>query len=202
MKTVLVTSSTADVLGTSEAKDWLRVTTTDEDGLIDGLVTAARQTIEEITNRKIMKGTYYAYYDDWPSGNDYDSVYLPYAPLVSVPTTAIEYTDSEGDTTTFSSSKWATDTASEPGRVVLDYDYDWPTETLHNNNPIRVKFTCGYSSKADSSIPEWVKTATKILVATWYENRESVIVLSGGQSVAEVPMSVKAILQPHRVWSI
>jgi uncharacterized phiE125 gp8 family phage protein len=196
MKTVIVTSATGEPITLAEAKEHLRVNTTDNDDYITNLITVARQRVEEITNRKLMPQTWKVYYDAWPSsGDNYDHIDLPYPPLSTVPSTGIVYTNSDGDSTTFSSTAWASDTVSEPGRVVLEYDDDWPTETLHNRNPIAIEFQCGYSGS--TAVPERIKQAIKIILAELYEQREISVV---GQSVYTNSI-VENLLSDYRVFT-
>jgi len=193
MKTELVTDATGTISSTSDVKAHLRVSTTDDDPYMLTLLKVATDRVEEYTNRKLMTQTWYAYFDDWPDGN---SIELPYAPLQSVGSTAIVYYDSNGSTTVMDSTKYVSDTVSEPGRVVLRNDCDWPTTSLYNSNPIRVEFTAGYGAASD--VPDHYKQAALIWTADMYEQRESFIV---GQTVTGMPNSVESILFPKRLWS-
>lgn len=196
MKTQLVSSSsTFEVLTLEEMKDHLRIGygETAEDELLKGLRKAAQEHVENYTNRKLSPAKWKVYFDQWPSG---DSFEIPYPPLRSIPSTGLKYTMSSGGSTTFSSTAWASDTVSTPGRLVLDYNDEWPTESLHNRNPIEITVLCGYSSAG--KIPQPVKQAMLLLAGNWYENRENSIV---GPSVAELPFGVKALLAPYRIFS-
>ncbi|HFS7074846.1 TPA: head-tail connector protein, partial [Enterobacter hormaechei] len=44
-----------------------------------------------------------------------------------------------------------------------------------------------------------VKAAMLLLIGHWYANRESVAI---GQTVAEVPLAVEALLQPYRIYGV
>ena len=58
----------------------------------------------------------------------------------------------------------------------------------------------GYAEDADSILPGGdVKAAMLLLIGHWYANRETV---SGGQTVAEVPFAVEALLQPYRIYGV
>ncbi len=46
--------------------------------------------------------------------------------------------------------------------------------------------------------PEPLKEAVRQLVATWYEQREGVLI---GVSAEEVPFGVVELIQPYREWS-
>jgi uncharacterized phiE125 gp8 family phage protein len=154
-----------------EIKEHLRIPRgfTFDDDYLERLHDVATAWVEDYTNRKLAQQRWKVYLDEWP---DSDSIYLPLAPLSSAPSTAIVYKDSDGDSTTFSSSAWEFDTVSSPGRIALKYSEDWPTATLWNVNPISVEFLCGQASTA---IPEKIKHAILLVIGDLYENRENTV---------------------------
>ena len=196
MKTQIVTATSSGQvsLPLEDIKNHLRlpIGETDEDDLLNGLRDAAQEYVENHTNRKLLTQTWSVYFDDWPSG---DSFEMPYPPLQSIPTTGVVYTNSTQDSTTWSSTNWAADSVSEPGRLVRDYEQQaWPTTaTLHNNNPIAISFICGYTTA--SNIPRSIRQAMLLIVGHFYENREETIV---GQPITRVPMAVNSLLAPYR----
>jgi len=203
MKTVRVSSSPYQAIDLKEIKDYVRVPVgeTNEDDLLGSLRLTAHKRVEDIVGRKLLYQKWKVYFDWWPSGKNWDrrnwdSFDIPYPPLRAVPTTGMTYKTSTGLIKVFSSTAWKTDTVSEPGRLVLDYCAIWPTEVLHNNNPIEISFSCGCASSAGSTtLPEHYKVAIKMLIAHYYENRGIVQT----QNNYEVPESVKALLQPYRI---
>jgi hypothetical protein len=58
-----------------------------------------------------------------------------------------------------------------------------------------VKFDCGYGGQ--SAVPATLKEAMKLLIGTWYENRESVVV---GTIVAKLPDAVESLLWSNRMF--
>lgn len=44
-----------------------------------------------------------------------------------------------------------------------------------------------------------VKAAMLLLIGHWYANRESVVI---GETVAQVPLAVEALLQPYRIYGL
>ena len=200
MKTTLITASTKSPLLLNEIKDHLRIERgeTVEDDYLKMLRDAALDLTESITNRKLMTQTWDVYFDSWPSG---EYLNIPYAPLQSIASTnGLIYTDSTGNSTTFnltgSTTSWTADTISEPGRIVLDNGEDWPSDVLHQYNPIKVRFVCGYT--ASSNIPQGIKQAMLLMIGHWYENREETI---AGQDLNVIPKASAALLAPHRVYS-
>lgn len=202
MKIQLLTSATAEPLTRGDAKRHIRVSTanTDNDTYIDGCIIASRQSVEQYINRKLMFQRWKVYFDDFPQGNAFE---VPYPPLKSIPSTGLVYTGSSGGSTTLSSTKWDADTVSEPGRLVLDYNSDWPTVTLAAMNPVSIEFRCGYPSSASSSghlkVPALIKHAMKLIIGDMFINRESIVVGAFGQGVQEIPMTAKRLLDSYRI---
>jgi len=188
MQTTVVTSATGEPISLREVKEHLRleVGETAEDDVLNGLISAARDRVESITNRKLMPQTWDYRLDDWP---DEDYVEMPYTPLRTIGSTAVTYKNSTAATTKLSSTAWEVDAISEPGRLCLRYNEDWPTATLWNVNPISIRFGCGYSTA--TAVPETFKLAIKLLVDEWYNNRGA---------MEETPTAVNALLRPYRVW--
>lgn len=200
IRITVVTSATAEPLTLAEAKRHLRVTstsTTDADSLyISSLITVARNKVEGLTNRRLLSQTLNLYLDQWPATSYLE---LPYAPLKSVPTTGITYTNSTGATSTFGSTKWDADIASEPGRIVLTYGDSWPSDSLASLNPITIRHVVGASSS--NKVPVAIKQAILLLISHYYEYREPIITGQAGFTVAEVPKSVDHLLADYRLHS-
>lgn len=193
-RVVVTTSATAEPVTNAEMRTHLRVTTTGDDTYIGTLITAARQTVESITNRAIMPQTRRMYLDQWPDDEGY--LNIPYPPLRSVASTGFVYKNSTGGSATFSSTAWETDTASEPGRLWLKNGESWPSVNLYAVNPIQITFSCGYTTS--SKVPAAIKHAIKLLAADMYEHREPTVI---GQTVQQIPKVVDRLLAPYRVFS-
>lgn len=138
MKTSLVTGPTGMVLSLDEVKDHLRVDHDESDGLIQSFIVAAIYQIENITNRKLLTQTWKAYSDRWPS----NFFTMPYGTLQSV--SSVKYTDEDALQSTMTASEYIVDTVSDPGRIVLGEDEEWPNDDLYPSNPIEIEFICGY----------------------------------------------------------
>jgi uncharacterized phiE125 gp8 family phage protein len=114
----------------------------------------------------------------------------PLGNLISV--TSVEYADPEsGVMTTWSSVNYDVDTQDINGWIKpVD---DWPTH-METMNAVKVTFVAGYG--AASAVPAALKSAILLLVGHWYTNREAVMV---GESVAELPLAVSALVAPFRM---
>lgn len=171
-----------------EVRDHLRVDITDDDTLIEALITAAREYVEQASRRALVTQTWRYNLDQFPAA---DEIELPRPPLKSV--TSITYRDSDGTTHTLASSVYEVDTDSQPGRVRLAYGEDWPSDTLAETNPVRITFVAGYGDADD--VPKRWKQAILLLVGHWYENREAVMV---GSIPREIPFAVESLINLDR----
>lgn len=191
MNLVLSTAPSGEPVTLTEAKAWLRVDEDDtaEDVLILGLVQAARSYVENFTRRSLLTQTWQLSLDAFPCNSR--EIVLPRPPLASV--TSIAYIDADGASQTFASAGYHVDTRSEPGRVVLDEDYDWP-DTDCRPNAVTVTYVAGYGSS--SAVPRGLKTGIGWLVAHWFRNREHVNI---GNIVNQIPDTTDALLWQFRV---
>lgn len=183
---------TAEPVSLAEAKLHLRVDVEDDDLLIERLISAAREYIEEATGRALLNQTWELTLDGWPEGN---YIELPRAPLSSV--TSIVYTDSDDTDNTFAATNYSVDTSSEPGRVVLKSGCSWPTASLANGQAITVTYVAGYGS-LPTNVPGQLRQAVLMLTGHWYENREAVLI-GQGYTQGNVPFALQSIILLNRV---
>lgn len=187
----ITTQPSIEPVTSTEAKLHCRIDASTEDSLIAFWIETARLQAEDISRRSFITRTYTAFLDAWPS----DIFELPYPPLLAV-TSIKYYDDAGGAAVTFSSSNYQVDTHSEPGRVALKSAADWPSVTLRDINGVEIIYTAGYGSAA-TDVPDRYKAAMLLLIAHYYENRESVIV-GQGVSVSQLPQGVYDLLMMDR----
>lgn len=188
LKTSLVSDSTIEPVSVLEVKNHLRVTESDEDVLIAGLITSARKIVEQITRRSLISQTWRLYLDAFPYSS---SIELPFPPLVSV--SSVKYYDQNGALQTLSSTTYQTDNRSTPGLIVLTEDGAWPLTEGDKVNAVEIEFIAGYGATA-AAVPSPIRLAITHLVAHWFENREP---FSTGQ-LYSVPSTFENILMPYR----
>jgi uncharacterized phiE125 gp8 family phage protein len=186
----LVTPPATEPVSLPEAKAHLRVDGTDEDTLINTLITAAREYCEQIQGRSYITQTWELTLDAWPAEPE---IRLPRPPLQSV--AWVQYRDQSGIEYTLDPPAYVVDSRSEPGRIVLASGQSWPPVTLYPAGAITVRFTAGYGDAA--AVPQRVRQAILLLVGHWYANREAVLI---GSISKEIEMSVHALLSLDRVW--
>lgn len=210
----LITAPSVEPLTLQEAKDQLRINTTDQDARITAYIAAARQFCENFTNRAFITQTWELWLDSisymwkdargpWWDGTREGPLSLlsqqaveidiPRPPLISLVTvTTFDVNDNE--TTFYDSGNTAsleTDTISEPGRIHLTYGTIWPGN-LRRMNAVRIQYQAGYGATSDT-VPGPIKVAIAELVTHYYENR--------GDS-KEAPPSVEAMLNPYVVRTL
>ena len=196
MAKTLITAPTDEPVSVEEVKDHLRVYGDDEDILIGGLITAAREHVERvICNRALITQTWDLYLDAFPASG---CLIIPMPPLQSV--TSVKYTPDGGSEQTFSDSNYIVDTVNEPGKIVLTSSASWPNDVLQPVNGVVVRFVAGYGDEP-TDVSERFKQAIKLLVGDMYENRED-SVIGAGISVTNVPWGVHQLLYSLRMWPI
>ena len=183
----LVTPPTVEPVTLEEAKLHCRVDGTEEDAFITGLIVAARQTCEQWCGRAFLAQTWDLYLRAFPAS----CVYLPHPPVASV--TEITYLDAAGDQQTLDPAAYVLDDVSDPGRVVPAYGETWPA-TRDFLNSVRIRYVAGVAS-ADE-VDGRVKQAIRMIVAHWYQNRETVL---SGTISKEIELAARMLM--GQLWS-
>lgn len=176
---------TADVLTLTEVKDQLRIDGSTEDAYLERLIKAAIAHVEGPYGIGVILASqeWALHLDNWPG-----VIEIPLYPVQSV--TSIEYLDEQGSSQTLDTSRYRVDLVSNPARITREFNETWPSVRLVTN-AITVNFEAGYST-----IPEDLKAAMLMIIAHWYEQRESVVI---GTMASEVPQGAQAILNQYRV---
>ena len=168
------------------AKIDLKVDQVEEDGLIDILIQAARELVEEKTQTSLITQTRVMKLDYFP-----ETITLPFGPVQSV--TSITYYDDNEDSQTFSSSNYYVDTDSKIARVIVKDS--WPS-TYDRPGAVTITYVCGYGLTG-STVPAPLRKAILLLVGHFYENRQNVIVSGSPTGVIEIPFGAEVLLSPY-----
>lgn len=190
MQFKITTPPASEPVTLAQAKAHLRVDFTDDDALIGVLIQAAREHCEEILGRALMAQTVEAVLDEEPG----DVIVLPRPPLISV--RSIKFYDVDNVATLVDPSEYLVDTHSEPGRIVLADEGEWPDVDLRPGNAVVIEFDAGYGDD-ETDVPSKFRQAMLLLIGHWYTHREEVSV--GGGSAMPVPFAAQALLQADRV---
>lgn len=211
MAVSVVTGPAEDAVSVGEAKDHAKVENADDDALIAAQITAATRLVEKWTGRTLVEQTLKLSLDRFPAArseqwwdgvrqgarSELDTINfieLPRPPLKSVQ--SLETFDDADAATVFAASRYFVDTANAPGRLVLRTAETWPVFTRAANG-VEITYIAGYGKA--SEVPRELRQGMLLLVAHWYENRETVVV---GDTVEDVPLSVATILHFYRVLRI
>lgn len=187
MDLTLVTAPPVEPISLQEAKDHLRVDTTDEDALIDALIMAARQHTEKYLARALITQTW-----DWNLPCFPREFEVPYPPLQSV--TSIKYYDGDNVQQTLSSSVYEVNTASTGGLIREAIGQTWPAHYTRYD-AITVRFVAGYGDGV-GDVPWPIKAAMLLFVAHLWCNRE----LATDRPQQEVPFGYCDLLAPYVIW--
>ena len=137
-----------------------------EDNLLDILIQAAREDIEEKTGRSLITQEREIKYDYFPC---FDTIYLSHGPIQTVD--AVKYFDADDEEQTLDSSLYWVDTHSPIPRIVIKNS--WPAAKVRPN-AITVEYTAGYGDAA-SDVPAPLKSACLVALAWLYENRDQAV---------------------------
>jgi len=170
-----------DIISLADMKEWLRVDHSDEDTTITAIIDSAVQSIQNYTGRHFKTTTFIATLDSFHSAT------FPYE-VSGI--TAISYIDRAGSVQTLISSKYFLDLYTQPARIKFKNTPDIIEDEF---NAITIAGTITNSIK-----PPLVH-AIKMLAAHFYENRRAVIV---GTISSEIPLGIKALINPYRIISL
>jgi len=182
----LVSGPAVEPVTVAEQKAFSRVEYADDDSIISGVLKAARECAENATNRKLITQAWRHY----PA--DLRHIVLPFAPVQAV--SSVTVWDEAGAAHVLTSGCYVADIISEPATLEVKNLHGI---ALRRHNPLAVEFVCGYGDSG-AAVPESIRQAIMLLAAHWYENR--VAVAETALKFEELPMGVKYLLAPYRLW--
>lgn len=188
---VTITEPASLALTVKEAKDHLRVPGNADDVYIAGLVQTAIKNVEHRTGFKLMSQTLEMRLDGFPNSK---TLSLETGKVTAV--TSVKYDDTDDAEQTWAASNYWADTVSKEANITYK-DTVWPSTEGGKPASVRIRYVAGWSDHHD--IPDHFKTAMKLLVGSWYNNREEVIT---GTIVTTLPVGVDAILTGNLEYMI
>ncbi|WP_159592208.1 head-tail connector protein [Chelativorans xinjiangense] len=151
----------AEPVSLVEAKAHLRIAHDSEDGLISGLIRAAREEVERVAGLALIDQAWRLVLDRWPQGG---IVLLRRTPVREV--LSVTVFDGDGAATVLAPEDHQLDAVSSPARLHLE---ERPAPGLALNG-IEIDFSAGFG-EAGTDVPDLLKRAMLILMAHWYEFR-------------------------------
>jgi uncharacterized phiE125 gp8 family phage protein len=163
---VRVTAPAALPISVAEAKEQMRVEGNDDDTIIERLVNAAVAfvDVQGVLGRAMITQTW----GEWLAPNP-STVMLSLGPVQSV--SAIKYYDIDGVLQTATLADF--NVFGTPNRITITPKTGkaWPI-TQTRDDAIKIEYVIGYGSTS-ASVPQTVRHGLMMLVAHWYENRET-----------------------------
>jgi uncharacterized phiE125 gp8 family phage protein len=163
---VRVTAPAALPISVAEAKAQMRVEGNDDDTIIERLVNAAVAfvDVQGVLGRAMITQTW----GEWLAPNP-STVMLSLGPVQSV--SAIKYYDIDGVLQTATLADF--NVFGTPNRITITPKTGkaWPV-TQTRDDAIKIEYVIGYGD-ASTSVPQTVRHGLMMLVAHWYENRET-----------------------------
>lgn len=183
----LVKGPTDNPITKNRAKEFLRVSTSNEDKTINALITAATIHVERITGRLLLPQTWDLFMDHFPvernqSRDWWDGVKEgPISTLMSrkrsieiwkTPLQSVEFFKTFDRTDTefiFPDFNFIVDNVNWPGRIVVRHNETWPTTDLRSANAIQIRMKFGYANVEE--IPAPILEGLLLILGHLYENR-------------------------------
>jgi uncharacterized phiE125 gp8 family phage protein len=160
---------TVEPIPLAEAKEHLRIETTEDDALLQSIIAAARIAIENYLDQKLITQTVVEYFESFPENGSFD---LRFYPVQSID--SITYVDTDGATQTWDSSNYQVDLyglyGGGPARIDAAYSATYPS-IREQMSPVTVTYVAGYGGRDD--VPEDIKAAMRLLIADLYDNRNN-----------------------------
>lgn len=182
---------------TEEAKLWCAVSSSSHDLLIEQLVAAATNKIEQDYDCALIYQTWDVKADRFPTAcwENEDAAIVPVIyPVQEI--THIKYTDAGGTEIDLPTSVYELEHChGMPSRILLQYGQSWPA-TQGGHNDVTARLVCGYGSTS-AALPEAIRTAILLMVKYWYDNPED-----SYQKGNVWERSAKALLNNHFQWRL
>jgi uncharacterized phiE125 gp8 family phage protein len=163
---VRVTAPAVSPISLAEAKAQMRVEGNDDDTIIQRLIDAAVAfvDVQGVLGRAMITQTW----AEWIAPNP-STVLLSIGPVQSV--SSIKYYDIDGVLQTATLADF--NVFGTPNRITITPKTSkaWPI-TQTRDDAIKIEYVVGYGSTS-ASVPQTVRHALLMLVAHWYENRET-----------------------------
>jgi uncharacterized phiE125 gp8 family phage protein len=189
MPTKVITAPTYEPISAADVAEYIRVDDLAQDELLlEGMITAARQYLEEYLSRPIATQTLEEALTGWANPIVLDSS------LQSV--TSIKYLDLNGVEQTLASNQYLVDTYSEPAQITPAYNVEFPELYAVPNN-VKVRYVAGYTSGGSPDLnpmPKPLRFAMMLIIGDLYANREA-----GGDKAYQINPTVQSLLQFYRL---
>jgi len=218
----LKTAPASGAVTLDDAKSWLRIPDNQNDGEIAAMISAVSQKAEEWLGRALVTQTWTLWLDRFPARDQPGSplegrfelpvayfdeparfVEIPRPPLQSV--VHVRTYDSLHQASILDSAAYFVDAGSEPGRIVLNTGYSWPS-ALRPANAVEVEFIAGYGT--GSNVPEAVRQGILLWIKLLFASRSKLFETDeSAGALADLhrgglPPQVAELWSPYRLYSV
>lgn len=185
MTPLALTPPAQEPVSLSEARQFLRLDQSEEDGLLATLITAARLMVEAASGRCLIDQGWRLVLDRWPDGGE---LRLPLSPVGSI--SAGRVYDLLGEAQPVATGALQLDRSADPPliRVVGQVP-----EIGRAHGAIEIDVVAGYGAAADA-VPALLRQAVLRLAARWFEQRGDVV----GRDAQALPAEIMALIAPFR----
>lgn len=171
-----------NIISIDSLKSFLKVDTTEDDALIQALLSTARAYVEDYTGVMCNTGQVDYY------GESFTDFRFTAGPVTSL--TSVGYKTDATTYATLDTTNYAFSSKSIPQRLEF---YTTPTPYDKTLERVKVITTTGYG---ETAVPKPLVQAMRLLIGHWYEQRTQVIV---GTITAQIPQGIHALLNPYRI---
>ena len=188
MTPILLSGPALEPVSLVEAKNWLRLDTSDEDNLVQALITSARLVVEASVGVQLIAQSWRLAADRWPGDR---CISLPLRPVLTLD--AIRIFDNQGDSEVIATMDYHADLAGMNPRVQFLKAPPPPGQSLSG---IQIDVTAGFGPAADD-VPAALRQAILLLLARWFENRGD-----AAGDAHTLPDEIAALVSPWRAMRL
>lgn len=185
MTPLALTPPAVEPVSLTEAKDFLRIVSNDEDELLGTLITAARLMIEAAAGRLLIEQGWRIVLDDWPQGGE---IRLPLSPVRSL--TAARVHPATGPAETVAPSSLMLVEGSDPPLIAIAAPVPAPGRA---HAAIEIDLVAGFGATRET-VPAPLRQAVLRLACRWFEHRGDVV----SRDAAWLPAEIAALVGPFR----
>ena len=185
MSLSLLSGPQFEPLSLSDVKNWLKVTDSSDDALLQSLISSARLAVEAATGRLLISQQWRLTLDLWPGVGTLDS---PLTPVRSI--ARIRVMDAAGAYKDVSAALFALDAGDDRTRIY--WGASLPSPGVPKGG-IQIDLVAGYGDTPDAT-PAPLRLAMQHLIAFWHANRGDADPAAG-----HFPTQVTALLAPYRL---
>lgn len=198
----IATEPAKEPVSIDDVKNFAKIDTSSDDGLIDGMIIAARQKVADYLNRALITTTCQLTLDlpasnagdilgdgvyDLPvsilNGDMPSVIKLPYEPIQAI--NSVKLYDTANNETTYSSSNYYLNT----GRLILNEGASWGV-VFRPYAAIIINYDAGYGDNADD-VPQAIRNAMLMYIQYMYDQR----------LICEMPEFCMNLLNSYKIYA-